>query len=94
MEAEVLGDEFLLTGNALKAVAETDDELRVQNYIVLFDSRDLTGEEVDGFGTGNKNADGSTGEYFTEATEVESIFTKAGRFQLDGSMGSLSRANR
>ena len=31
MEAEVLGDEFLLTGNALKAVAETDDELRVQN---------------------------------------------------------------
>ena len=82
MEAEVLGDEFLLTGNALKAVAETDDELRVQNYIVLFDSRDLTGEEVDGFGTGNKNADGSTGEYFTEATEVESIFTKSGTLPI------------
>jgi len=31
------------TGNALKAIARTDDVLRVGNYIVVFNGRDLEG---------------------------------------------------
>lgn len=81
-EAEVLENEFIGSGNALKAVSESDDELRVKNYIILFDSRDLTGEQVDGFGTGSKNADGSAGEYFTKSTAIESVFTKGGSLPI------------
>jgi len=64
--------------NALKAISRTDDELRVANYIVMFDGRDL-----EGIASPRKNEDGSVGEYFTEATDLESRFTKAGRLPLD-----------
>ena len=62
--------------NALKAIGKTDDELTVQNYMVLFGGRDMTGAAVHGYETGKKNADGSTGEFFTKATAFDSDLTQ------------------
>jgi len=66
--------------NALKAVSETPEELRVENYIVLFGGRDLTGEF-------QKNRDGSKGEYFTPDTELTSEYTKSGVLHVDWEHG-------
>lgn len=63
--------------NVLKALSETEDELVVGNHIVLFGGRDLTGYAV------GKNADGTLGEYFTKATDLESDYTKTGRLYVD-----------
>ncbi len=60
-------------GNALKAVRVTEDELIVENYIVLFGGRDLSGLVA----YTDKNQDGSTGEFFTRNTELESPYTKS-----------------
>lgn len=68
--------------NALKAVGETPEEYRVANYIVLFGGRDL-----EGLGSGNKNADGSRGEYFTPGTDLESEATKSGQLPIDWEHG-------
>jgi len=62
--------------NALKAISSTPEELRVGNYIVLFGGRDATGVMY-------KNADGSTGEFFTKDTELESNYTKTGFLHVD-----------
>ena len=62
--------------NALKAISMTDDELVVGNYIVLFGGRDLTGLV-------KKNKDGSSGEFFTQKTMLESNYTKTGRLYVD-----------
>jgi len=64
--------------NPLKALSRNDAELRVANYIVLFGGRDL-----EGLGSDNKNADGSTGEYFTPQTVLDSPYTKAGALYVD-----------
>ena len=74
--------------NALKAISETPDELRVGNYIVLFGGRDLAGFGV--VGNTNpvfKNADGTNGEFFTKDTELESPFTAIGRLPVDWEHG-------
>jgi len=63
--------------NPLKALSETDDELVVGNHIILFGGRDLTGYAI------GKNADGSLGEFFTKATDLESDYTKTGRLYVD-----------
>ena len=68
--------------NALKSVSKTDDELRVSNYIILFNGRDLEGVASD-----RKNQDGSNGEYFTPETKVESNYTKTGRLYVDWEHG-------
>ena len=68
--------------NALKAIRETDDELIVGNYIVLFGGRDL-----EGILSPKKNEDGSTGEFFTAQTQLESPYTKAGRLYVDWEHG-------
>lgn len=65
------------TKNALKALEETEDELVVGNHIILFGGRDLTGYAI------GKNADGSLGEFFTKATDLESDYTKTGRLYVD-----------
>ncbi|MBP9750989.1 MAG: hypothetical protein KBC95_04060, partial [Candidatus Peribacteraceae bacterium] len=65
-------------GNALKAISETPDELRVANYIVLFGGRDL-----EGVGSSNKNADGSKGEFFTKTTQFDSDATRKGLLPVD-----------
>jgi len=70
-------------GNALKAIRRTDETLRVANYIVLFGGRDLEGIASD-----NKNADGSTGEYFTPETDLESEYTKSGVLFVDWEHGN------
>lgn len=64
--------------NALKAVSETPDELRVANYIVLFGGRDL-----EGTANPNKNADGTRGEFFTSATDLDSEAVKANAVMVD-----------
>ena len=64
--------------NALKAIRQTDDELVVGNYIVLFGGRDL-----EGVASPNVNADGTTGEYFTHDVDLESAYTKAGVLYVD-----------
>jgi len=69
--------------NELKAVSETDDELRVKNYIVLFGGRDL-----EGIGSRRKNQDGSIGEYFAKNVDVESSYTKTGRLYVDWEHGN------
>ncbi len=73
-------------GNALKAVGETDTELIVENYIVLFGGRDLSG-----IVNGEKNEDGSVGEFFTKNTELESPYTKSvGRLPITWEHGEYS----
>ena len=67
--------------NTLKAISETDDELRVGNYIVLFGGRDLTGIAQ------GPNADGSQGEFFTKSTQLESDYTAIGRLPEDWQHG-------
>jgi len=68
--------------NQLKAISQTDTELRVGNYLVVFGGRDL-----EGLATGRKNADGSLGEYFSAATDLSSRYTKTGRLPLDWEHG-------
>lgn len=65
-------------GNALKAISATDTELRVANYMVLFNGRDL-----EGVASKRKNADGSTGEFFTKATRFDSDYTQTGVVYVD-----------
>lgn len=70
------------TGNALKAVAKTDTELRVANYLAMFGGRDL-----EGLASTRKNKDGSIGEYFTKATEFASPYTDVGVLYVDWEHG-------
>lgn len=70
------------TGNALKTVSKTDSELRVANYIVLFGGRDLEGTVND-----NKNVDGTSGEFFTKATKLDSPYTATGHLLVDWEHG-------
>jgi 2'-5' RNA ligase len=67
--------EFATNGNQLKALnnESTEDNLVVANYLVLWGGRDLEGTL-----TRRVNADGSKGEFFTPATDFESIFTEKG----------------
>lgn len=69
-------------GNALKALSKTDNELRVGNYMVLFNGRDLEGHFTD-----HINADGSRGEYFTKSTQFESPYTDLGMLYVDWEHG-------
>jgi hypothetical protein len=64
--------------NPLKAISRTDDELRVGNYIVLYNTRDLEGNM-----SPRINQDGSKGEYFAPDTVLESAYTKAGAVFVD-----------
>ena len=65
--------------NALKALSRTDDELVVGNYIALWGDANGShlngGRDLEGVLTPRKNADGSTGEFFTKSTNFESDFT-------------------
>ena len=70
------------SGNCLKAVSQTEDELRVANYIVLFGGRDL-----EGIASKRVNKDGSKGQYFTADTDFESQYTKTGQLYVDWEHG-------
>lgn len=63
--------------NALKAVVQSPFELVVENHIVLFGGRDLTGYAY------GPNDDGSLGEYFTKSTNFDSDYTKTGMLYVD-----------
>lgn len=63
--------------NALKTISKNGDELRVGNYIILFNSRDLE------FALKGTNPDGTLGEYFRPDVEVESEATKTGSLPID-----------
>lgn len=75
---EDMGHEMGDKGNALKAISATDTELRVANYMVLWDGRDL-----EGVASKRKNADGSAGEFFTKSTSFESDYTQTGVVYVD-----------
>jgi len=77
--------------NALKAISQTDDELRVGNYIVLFDGRDLEGIKPGSTEVVWRNPDGSRGEFFTKSTDLESSYTATGRVHLDYEHGMGKR---
>ncbi len=66
------------SGNALKTISKTDDELIVANYMILFDGRDL-----EGIASKRVNADGTKGEFFTKATALESDYTDTGQLLVD-----------
>lgn len=85
VEREIQWIEKALQGNHLKTISKTDDELRVANYIVLFGGRDLE------WLRSGKNPDGSKGEFFTEKTDFESSYTKAGVFHIDWEHGAGKR---
>lgn len=72
--------------NALKAVSITDDEFIVENYIILFG--DENNRDLEGIASSNKNADGSLGEFFTKATQLESAYTETGRLLIDWEHGT------
>ena len=63
--------------NTLKTVAESEFELVVENKIVMFGGRDLTGYAH------KANDDGTLGEYFTKSTDLESEYTATGRLYVD-----------
>ncbi len=69
--------------NALKALGETDDELIVGNHIVLFGGRDLTGIDPQTLTVKYTNPDGSHGDQFSKAVDLESDYTKTGRLYVD-----------
>lgn len=71
-----------MESNALKTLGKTDDELVVGNYLILFGGRDL--EHL----RSGPNPDGSKGEYFTPATDLESSYTKAGVLYVDWEHGA------
>ncbi|MFA5836180.1 MAG: phage major capsid protein [Bellilinea sp.] len=68
--------------NALKSLGKTETEMRVGNYIVLFNSRDLE------FLRKGKNMDGSLGEYFAPTVKVDSEYTRQGRLAIDFEHGA------
>lgn len=68
-----LADE-MSEGNELKAIKETDNELRVANHIVLFG--DEKNRDLEGLGSRRTNPDGSIGEYFTAKTILDSAYTE------------------
>lgn len=68
--------------NALKALKKTPTDLRVGNYIILFNSRDLE------FLRKGKNADGTLGEYFDPTVDVDSEFTQKGLLEIDFEHGA------
>lgn len=82
IEYEYYNDKAAQPENALKAVAKTDDELRVANYLAMFGGRDL-----EGLASTRKNKDGSIGEYFTKATEFASPYTDVGVLYVDWEHG-------
>jgi len=82
IEYEYYNDKSAPPANALKAVAKTDTELRVANYLAMFGGRDL-----EGIASTRKNKDGSIGEYFTKATEFASPYTDVGVLYVDWEHG-------
>lgn len=82
VEVERVAEYAPAKGNALKALRETDDELIVGNYIVLFGGRDL-----EGLASPHVNPDGSKGEYFTAKTVLKSAYTDTGRLLVDWEHG-------
>lgn len=58
--------------NALKALSKDQNHLRVRNYIVLFDGRDLE------WLRSGANPDGSRGEFFSKSVDLTSPFTQRG----------------
>jgi HK97 family phage major capsid protein len=79
---DAIVDAGAMCKNALKAISETDEELRVGNYIVLFDGKDL-----EGIASPRMNADGSLGEHFSKAVDVDSSYTKSGVLHVDWEHG-------
>lgn len=73
------------TANPLKAISMNDDELRVGNYIVLFGDNDT--RDLEGIGSPRKNADGSLGEFFSKAVDLESSYTQSGVIPVDWEHG-------
>jgi len=72
--------------NALKAISRDDDTLIVENCIILFGSPEQ--RDLEGLASNRVNEDGSKGEFFTAATQVESSFTKSvGRLPVDWEHG-------
>lgn len=77
--------EYTPVKNTLKAVAETDEELRVANYIVLYG--DEKTRDLEGIGSDQVNPDGTIGEFFTEETQLDSPYTKTGMIYVDWEHG-------
>lgn len=75
--------------NELKAISETDEELRVGNYIILFGGRDLTAfKGVGDTQPRRRNANGTAGEYFSPRTVVDSEYTARGQLPIDWEHGA------
>ena len=72
--------------NHLKTISETDEELRIANYIILYGSSEQ--RDLEGLGSQRKNQDGSIGEYFTKATDLESTYTQTGMLYMDWEHGN------
>lgn len=68
--------------NSLKVIEKTEDELRVANYIMLYDKPDL-----EGHGSNRANRDGSKGEFFTPETDWKSAYTDSGVIHVDWEHG-------
>lgn len=71
--------------NALKAISETPDELRVGNYLVLWG--DENHRDLEGLGSKRVNDDGSRGEFFTPQTVFDSTYTKSSSVLVDWEHG-------
>lgn len=78
---------MIMAHNTLKTINRTEDTIIVGNYIIMFGARDLTGGLLRGYNTGDRNDDGSRGQYFTEQTAVKSAYTELGAFPVDWEHG-------
>jgi hypothetical protein len=63
----------------------TDDELIAANYIIQFGDKDH--RDLEGIASPRKNADGSLGEFFTKATQLDSDYTQTGQLLIDWEHG-------
>lgn len=79
-------DNLIENGNALKAIAETDTEYTVGNYIILFGNP--AQRDLEGLASKRTNPDGSKGEYFTKSTNLESTYTQTGMLYIDWEHGN------
>lgn len=74
--------------NPLKAIRETEDEYRVGNYIILFGGRDVSGQSLPTGGVVDApNQDGTRGQFFSKATQIDSPYTETGVLYLDWEHG-------
>lgn len=90
MDWDMVGKaEYFVTdeNNALKALSITEDEMRVGNYLMLFDGNDLESFQYPSHEPVKPNPDGSLGERFSKSVDISSDYLDADNLAVDWEHG-------